>query len=368
MPWVAPKTNWTPVDGVADVDFNRIEGNLAELKPVVDAALLKTGSVPMTGDLEFNKTNANVKGLLDYLIVGAKSQGILASNAYFNGTWNRYDTAMPASILWPDSSGKAQFRYAPAGANPIAWTTVDLISTAGGQTVAGTLSMYYLNLAGGSNALAFAPRASDITGLASTAHLFYHSTEGLKYRLGTEAAVKLWAEDRLRISGGVLQYFDGGVWKGVGTVPMGRTRLASGSTATTASGTTSYGATNYVNTPNTWITILNVSGVAGLLEYLKLSEATGATDYANYHLRVTVDGLVEQFNLTQLEQLGLRRGYFVAQEQYTSTSGVGDNWMGTKTAEPIAFSNSLKIEIMSSAAGNWPASAHSRYKLKAGTA
>jgi hypothetical protein len=32
MAWMVPKTNWTPVEGVADVDLNRIEGNTLDLK------------------------------------------------------------------------------------------------------------------------------------------------------------------------------------------------------------------------------------------------------------------------------------------------------------------------------------------------
>lgn len=31
MAWQTPKTDWTPADGVADVDFNRIEGNIVHL-------------------------------------------------------------------------------------------------------------------------------------------------------------------------------------------------------------------------------------------------------------------------------------------------------------------------------------------------
>lgn len=30
MSWITPKTDWTPVDGIADTDLNRIEGNILE--------------------------------------------------------------------------------------------------------------------------------------------------------------------------------------------------------------------------------------------------------------------------------------------------------------------------------------------------
>lgn len=36
MAWITPKTDWTPPDGVADSDFNRIEGNILDVKGRVD--------------------------------------------------------------------------------------------------------------------------------------------------------------------------------------------------------------------------------------------------------------------------------------------------------------------------------------------
>lgn len=36
MAWQTPKTDWTPADGVADTDINRIEGNIEELKTTTD--------------------------------------------------------------------------------------------------------------------------------------------------------------------------------------------------------------------------------------------------------------------------------------------------------------------------------------------
>lgn len=32
MSWVIPKTNWAGADGVSEVDMNRIEGNIADIK------------------------------------------------------------------------------------------------------------------------------------------------------------------------------------------------------------------------------------------------------------------------------------------------------------------------------------------------
>lgn len=37
MAWQTPKTNWTSADGVQDLDLNRIESNVTELKSTTDA-------------------------------------------------------------------------------------------------------------------------------------------------------------------------------------------------------------------------------------------------------------------------------------------------------------------------------------------
>lgn len=45
MAWTAPKTDWTPADGVADTDLNAIGNNLVALKTEADAAVPNTRSV-----------------------------------------------------------------------------------------------------------------------------------------------------------------------------------------------------------------------------------------------------------------------------------------------------------------------------------
>lgn len=57
MAWVTPKTDWAPANGVADTDFNRIEGNEVELKTLTDnlstalAAMLENARKVRNGGL-----------------------------------------------------------------------------------------------------------------------------------------------------------------------------------------------------------------------------------------------------------------------------------------------------------------------------
>lgn len=104
-----------------------VKGNadaIVSAQATADAALPKNGSVPMTGDLEFDIARPNIKGLQNLIAISGKAQGFLCSNAYHTGTqWNRYDTGQPAALIVPEpTTGELEFRYAAAGANPIVWT------------------------------------------------------------------------------------------------------------------------------------------------------------------------------------------------------------------------------------------------------
>lgn len=62
MVWVTPKTDWEPANGVADVDLNRIEGNIEHLFDVkVDRAVSETVTVGENGD--FQTINAAIEYL-----------------------------------------------------------------------------------------------------------------------------------------------------------------------------------------------------------------------------------------------------------------------------------------------------------------
>jgi hypothetical protein len=49
MAWTTPKTDWAPDDAVSDTDFNRIEGDIAYLKP-----LILTGTFPAAASYDYN--------------------------------------------------------------------------------------------------------------------------------------------------------------------------------------------------------------------------------------------------------------------------------------------------------------------------
>lgn len=43
MAWITPKTNWTAADGVAAADFNRIEGNIGQVRSEIPTSLPANG-------------------------------------------------------------------------------------------------------------------------------------------------------------------------------------------------------------------------------------------------------------------------------------------------------------------------------------
>lgn len=67
MAWSTPKTNWTSNDGAAETDFNRIEGNTAELKSIHD--ILEGEYDTHAADTSKHKTSDVVRGESATLLV-----------------------------------------------------------------------------------------------------------------------------------------------------------------------------------------------------------------------------------------------------------------------------------------------------------
>jgi len=144
MVWTTPKTDWTPVDGVADEDFNRIEANLLHLYN-----LLMTG-----GDLTGLINIAGPKGLRigQWLVLSAGTNGhiLLGHNCYIDRTdGSKYKFAYTHSaigargiVMQFGSTVIKSFTYtgsttADAEFSP---TLYDLFTNAGG-TISGNLSV-----------------------------------------------------------------------------------------------------------------------------------------------------------------------------------------------------------------------------------
>lgn len=59
-----------------------------------------------------------------HVMAAPVENSFLGANAYWDGgQWMRYDVARSASLTVTAWNGTVEHRYAPAGANPIAWTT-----------------------------------------------------------------------------------------------------------------------------------------------------------------------------------------------------------------------------------------------------
>lgn len=90
-------------------------------------------------------TNLNVMSSDGWVVASGSIGGNLGGNTDFDGVsiWNRFNVANPASLLQLSGGGFYYFT-APAAANPISWTQVASINTAGVLTTTGTGFTYSL--------------------------------------------------------------------------------------------------------------------------------------------------------------------------------------------------------------------------------
>lgn len=137
---------------------------------------------------------------------------------------------------------------------------------------------------------------------------------------------------RFRSVNGGIEYSldDGGTWRALGIIPVGRQR-----------------SVNVSAPPNTWTTVLDIAGSWGRLEYLGQTGTYGTT----VQYRVTIDGVEDT-------QSGLAR--------YLHRMYGGDIERSDDAVEPIYFQNSLKIEINPGGSGV-SLDIIARYRLKPGT-
>lgn len=147
---------------------------------------------------------------------------------------------------------------------------------------------------------------------------------------------------QFRMNAGNLEYNDGGTWKVVGNIPLGKLRTAS----------LNYSGTGY----NSYVTVVNISGTAGRLEYaVTNSSQTGGTAY-NYYMKVTMDGLVDEVMMSGNN----------ATVNYLSRIYGGSNGLVAEQSDALYFNDSLKIEIKTTTSIGIGATV--KYRLKAGTA
>ncbi len=228
-------TNWwdAPVKSISQLntDINAALAAAQAAQSTADAALPKSaGSAnPLTGDLEFNKASAHIKGLIDYMMVSAKTEAYLASNAYWDGTrWNRHDTSQGAAVIVPLRDGTFEVRWVGPGANPITWAQQSkIVTSAGGQTISGSITLGgNLTISGNIQKdsghvgfLTTGGQAQDIKAksiVLSTSFSNNAPANGI-YSQG-DINYKGTILPQLRNNGGVLEFYDGGTWKPVGGI------------------------------------------------------------------------------------------------------------------------------------------------------
>jgi len=162
----------------------------------------------------------------------------------------------------------------------------------------------------------------------------------------TPLSTKQYVDTRLlnnlkfRLNSGQLEYEDGGTWKPVGDIQVGRTRTASVSSVGTS-----------------YTTVLDVSGVPGKLYmvYLLVRTSVVAT---NVKLRVTIDGVSEVVEAASLSSSSIL--------EYFADEGGGNTIHPKGAYAPITFYNSLKVEAQAASQGS-QIDVFVEYALKAGT-
>lgn len=111
MAWLAPKTNWTPADGVADVDYNRMEGNDLDLKNTK----LDSSAYTATDVLTKVKTVDGVGSGLDTDLVqglGLQAAGTApAANQILRTDGNAYTWTAWLNSVSGDMGASASDRY-----------------------------------------------------------------------------------------------------------------------------------------------------------------------------------------------------------------------------------------------------------------
>jgi hypothetical protein len=91
---------------------------------------------PIIRAVPASPTTLSIESPGAYAFLSSKSGSFAAGNAYWDGTnWMRYDTSKAAAYVGSDGIGGTYINNAPAGANPIAWTTRLSIDSAGVLTL-----------------------------------------------------------------------------------------------------------------------------------------------------------------------------------------------------------------------------------------
>jgi hypothetical protein len=149
-------------------------------------------------------------------------------------------------------------------------------------------------------------------GYSDTAYKVYvrqKSTVGWgTWREVITSAVLRWNVDH-------LEYNDGGVWRHLGNIQVGKLR------SVTSGGTV-----------GTWVDVVNITGVKGRAERIF---ALIPTNYQTIGIRVTIDGITEEITGTSATS-GLSLSYLGRQMQ---TSGI------TNATEPIYFNSQFRVQF-----------------------
>jgi hypothetical protein len=317
MPWQTPKTNWASADVPAPSDFNRIEGNAAELKSAIGTHKF----APVLDHPDGSVTDAKIGSrTINDTSVPSGNTGTLTSLL----GWLAY---MIKAI-----TGKSSWRTVPA-------TTLE----AAAAHIARTDNPHAVTKAQvGLGSVDNYPTASQAEAEAGTAANRFMTPQRTKQYVDTRLQNGL----TLRDHNGTVERWNQqkGEWEPVAAVfPVGQPRWATLS------------LTSEQN--NAYYTVLDISGASGRLEFVRAQASNNAPGYV-FYMRVTVDGKSDELSVQSNTTANMFLDYLVRPYGGSANNLVGD------VSDPIYFQNSVKVEIKKT---NAVLSATVRYRLAAGT-
>ena len=265
MAWQTPKTNWASADVPAPSDFNRIEGNAAELKSAIDTHKF----APVLDHPDGSVTTAKLAdGAVTDAKIGSRTVSDTSAPSGDSGTistllgWFAY---MLRAI-----TGKSNWRTAPA-------TTLE----AAAAHIARTDNPHAVTKAQvGLGSVDNFPTASQAEAEAGTAANRFMTPQRTKQYVDTRLLNNL----RFRLNNGLPEYYDGSGWKPVGFDPRSMTlNMINGSSAINLSAGTSMD-----------IFVVNGSGILTELQWIFQSSISGHAQ--RLHMNVVADGVEKPLN------------------------------------------------------------------------
>ena len=302
MPWQTPKTNWASADVPAPSDFNRIEGNTAQLKTDLDAHKF----APVLDHPDGSVTDAKIGSrTINDTSVPSGNTGTLTSLL----GWLAY---MIKAI-----TGKSSWRTVPA-------TTLE----AAAAHIARTDNPHAVTKAQvGLGSVDNYPTASQAEAEAGTAANRFMTPQRTKQYVDT----RLLNDLKFRLNNGSLEFNDGTGWKSVGFDPRSMTYHE-----------IAHNVSDQTVPADGYIDVWNVSAKGVLAEVQIVVSAPTVVNTRSLGVSLVIDGAEKQFFVPSSE---IATAQFVAMAGSSYFGSDASDARIFKLNHPIPFNSSVRIRI-----------------------